>query len=48
MEAQNKVIGRNLCNIRKIGGLTQKQLGEKSTTVATVGNYERRDRYIPR
>lgn len=48
MEEQNKAIGKNLCKIRKIRRFTQKQLGEKvGTTAATIGNYERGDRYIP-
>lgn len=48
MEDQNKVMGSNLCKIRKIRRLTQKQLGEKvGATAATIGNYERGDRYIP-
>lgn len=48
MEEQNKAIGKNLCRIRKIRRFTQKQLGEKvGTTAATIGNYERGDRYIP-
>lgn len=45
MEEQNKVIGENLCKVRKIRRFTQKQLGEKvGTTAATIGNYERGDR----
>lgn len=48
MEDKNKVMGRNLCKIRKIRKLTQKQLGKKvSISSATIGNYERGDRYIP-
>lgn len=48
MEDQNKVMGSHLCKIRKIRRLTQKQLGEKvGATAATIGNYERGDRYIP-
>lgn len=48
MQNQNKVIGRNLCKIRKIRKFTQKQLGEKlNMSSATIGNYERGDRYLP-
>ena len=48
MEDQNKIISSNLCKLRKIRKLTQKQLGEKvGMTAATIGNYERGDRYIP-
>ena len=48
MEDKNNVIGRNLYKIRKIRRLTQKQLGENvGISSATIGNYERGDRYIP-
>ncbi|WP_251717083.1 helix-turn-helix domain-containing protein [Lactobacillus agrestimuris] len=48
MEDKNKVIGRNLYKIRKIRRLTQKQLGESvGISSATIGNYERGDRFIP-
>lgn len=48
MENHNDMIRENLRKIRKIRGISQGQLGKKiGVTVASIGNYERGDRYIP-